>query len=619
MKTLYNFSQIILIMIIMAGCSDAIGIDDPILSAETSMASFEQSQTRSLKVEDLTFEEVKRYLDQHGYDTATLTEYEDYYLIDSDMGFSKERLAEGMGQPATRMAYTKILDQKYHRLNLNLNYSANEGLKAFEEALYEWNNIPDCSIDFSSSIENNKPSRPQIYVDITEDPLISGPSQLKGLIYTEMPLDGKSGGRVLINSNHESWKNIAYTQKIYLIMHALGHLVGCSHYDFNSKDYPGTQHDPNTFMQNETGLKDNNWLWQGFTAKDIQALKIMYPLAPATYSVTCQPEITGSDKTKMVVGSEYTLTATYDYDWVFNPTYTYEVIRGKEFVTTSVKDNKLKLKFTKGGSCKIWITANDALGEKDPDGNAYTFDAEYHAYPDKPTFTYPSSIRMGEFCTFKMALDNPEYKNITYTYSVKEVLFDNNTARSATIEQDGKGTARIRFNDYGKYYVTAKAVYGGKSAEFKFLYTHLYRPEPEISPMLVEPGPNFGSAGIPEFTTEPTGENLIGIYRMRIRFDKAALMPHRIVCQVTGDRRQQFWQSPGRVDYRIIDYCTEQRQVILTEADSAYVDLSDERSYFHPDSVNYKEHRTVIYPYATAKYTEEDWCGLVNTTYSNAE
>lgn len=618
MKTFLRLYFFLSASILFTGCSESSGIIDQTIPSKILLENSDQTKTRSLKVEDLTFEEVKRYLDQCGYNTTNLTEYEDYYLIDSDMGFYKERLAEEIAQTAPRMVFTSLLNKEHYRININFTPYEFTDSQIFNDAINEWNNINNCCLNFTSSNFNNgNPKRWQVDLTIQPDPY--GPGAYPNMIFVEAPTKGIPGTKIIINTNSKLWKKIDATQRKYAIMHAIGHLVGLGHYDFFGNHYQNTVADPSTIMQDERGLNQNNTMWQGFTGHDINALVEMYHLEPATHKITCQPEITGSDKTKMVIGTEYTLTASYDYDWVFNPTYTYEVIRGKEFVTTSVKDNSLKLKFTKGGSCKIRITANDALGEKDPDGNAYTFDAEYHAYPDKPTFTYPSSIRMGEFCTFKMALDNPEYKNITYTYSVKEVLFDNNTARSATIEQDGKGTARIRFNDYGKYYVTAKAVYGGKSAEFTFLYTHLYRPEPEIFPMLVEPGPNFGSAGIPEFTTEPTGENLIGIYRMRIRFDKAALMPHRIVCQVTGDRRQQFWQSPGRVDYRIIDYCTEQRQVILTEADSAYVDLSDERSYFHPDSVNYKEHRTVIYPYATAKYTEEDWCGLVNTTYSNAE
>lgn len=592
-------------------CSQATGIEEQIESQHEAASNVASPKTRAAKEDDPTFEEVKAYLEQCGYDTSTLTEHEDYYLIDSDMGFSKEGLAEAISQPSTRMASEKQLGKEYYRLNLNLNYTDNESLKAFIEAVNEWNSIAECSIHFTSTFHNNnRISRPQTQVEIYENPLISGATKLYDLMRVKMPIKNKAGNSILINTNHANWKNIPYIQKVYLIMHALGHLVGCDHYNINSKDYPGTQHDPNTIMQDETGLTDNIWLWQGFTAKDIQALQTMYKLEPETYGISCQPEITGSDKTKMVVGTEYTLTASYEYDWLFNPTYSYEVIAAKDVVTYSVKNNTLKLKFLKGGSCTVRVLALDAYGEKKPDGSNYAFEVDYYAYPDKPTFTYPSSIGLNEFYTFRMALNNPDYKNVSFKYTVGEEFFDNNTDRSVDIEHDGKGTARIRFNDFGKYTVTAEAFYEGKSSKFIYGFTKLYRPDYTIDEEKVPGVQSYGNIDLPKYSTTPTGDNLISMTRVLVHFDTQPLMPHRVACDIQDDIRQQIWIAPYRIDYRILEV-RSYRLVTLNKGDSSFVRLPPGRRYWHPDMVNYIDHATLIYPYAWVFYTEDDTCGLL--------
>ena len=591
---------------LITSCSNSNEIEDRIELLQESTIEAESLQTRAIIANDLTFEQVKTYLNQCGYDTTTLTEHEDYYLIDSDMGFNKERLAEAINQSATRMAYVKLLNKEYYRLNLRLTRLDFSVDQPFIEAVNEWNNIENCSINFASDLHyNTKKGRMDCQVYIQDDPLNG---KYPNMIHVTMPIQGKPG-EICINTKNKLWKKIDATQKKYAIMHALGHLVGCDHYDFWASQYPGTTSDPNSIMQNEQGLNENNTLWQGFTMWDIQALQTMYKLEPETYALVCQPEITGSDKSKMVVGTEYTLTASYDYDWVFKPTYSYEVIGAKDVVTYSVKNNALKLKFLKGGDCTVRVTAIDAYGEKKPDGSDYAFEVDYYAYPDRPTFTYPKSITLDTFYTFRMTFNNPDYKSVSYNYTVREELFDDNTDRSVDIEQDGKGTAKIRFNDFGRYIVTAEASYGGKNAKFVFGYTKLYRPEFTTALGLVEEGPDFNYT-LPTYSTTPTGENLTGMYSASVKLGRDPLLPYRVSCDVQADVRQQCWNAPERVDYRILKI-RELRHVILPKSAQPFVHLEPDSLYRHPDSINYMNHCTVIYPYAWVFYPENDRCALL--------
>lgn len=601
-------SILFLTTMMFAGCSAPIEIEDIPHSSDDANTTSNTVNTRACDVNSLTFEKVKNYLDQCGYDTSALTEHEDYYLIDSDMGFYKERLAEEIAQTSPRMVYTSLLDKEHYRMNINYTPFEFSDSQIFINAVNEWNNVKNCCLNFTSSnLNNDNPKRWQIDLTIQPDPF--GPGAYPNMIFVEAPTKGRPGTKIIINTNTKLWKTIDATQRKYAIMHAIGHLVGLGHYDFSGKHYPNTIADPNTIMQDERGLLQNNSLWQGFTGHDINALVEMYYLEPATHKITCQPEITGSDKTKMVVGTEYTLTASYEYDWLVNPAYSYEVIAAKDVVTYSEKNNTLKLKFLKGGSCTVRVRATDAYGEKKPDGSDYAFEVDYYAYPDKPTFTYPSSIGLNTFYTFRMALNNPDYKNVTYKYTVGEEFFDNNTDRSVDIEHDGKGTARIRFNDFGKYTVTAEAFYEGKSSKFVFGFTKLYRPDYTIDGESA-PGESYGNIDLPVYTTTPTGDNLLSMQHVLVHFDTQPLMPHRMACDIQDDIRQQCWHAPERVDYRILEI-RSYRLVTLNKGDSSFVRLPPGREYWHPDSINYLGHTTRVYPYAWIFYTEDDRCGLL--------
>ena len=506
------------------------------------------------------------------------------------------------------MVYTSLLNKEHYRLNLNLIYFDYADYQIFSDAVKTWNEVKDCCINFTSNALNNENrNRQTVDVQILPDP--NGPGAYPNMIFVEPPTKGEPGNNIIINTNTKLWKGIDATQRKYAIMHAIGHLVGLGHYDFSGKHYPNTIADPNTFMQDERGLFQNNSLWQGFTGHDINALVEMYYLEPESHKIACQPEITGSDKSKMDVGTEYTLTASYDYDWVFKPTYSYEVIGAKDVVTYSVKNNALKLKFLKGGDCTVRVTAIDAYGEKKPDGSDYAFEVDYYAYPDRPTFTYPKSIALDTFYTFRMTFNNPDYKSVTYNYTVREELFDSNTDRSVDIEQDGKGTAKIRFNDYGRYIVTAEASYGGKNAKFVFGYTKLYRPEFTTALAVIEPGPDFNYT-LPTYSTTPTGENLTGMYSAFVKLGKEASLPYRVSCDIQADVRQMCWDAPKRVDYRILKI-RERRHVILAKSAPSTVQLPPDSLYRHPDSVNYVDHCTVIYPYAWVFYPENDRCALL--------
>jgi len=96
MKKLFAILLTVFVVLSIDSCSDAKNIDDnqPVF----------QSDTRSIvEYPEPTFEQVKSYLGKAGYDTTTLTEHDGYYLIDGDMAFETDRLAEAIAQVEPKM------------------------------------------------------------------------------------------------------------------------------------------------------------------------------------------------------------------------------------------------------------------------------------------------------------------------------------------------------------------------------------------------------------------------------------------------------------------------------------------------------------------------------------
>lgn len=517
-------------------------------------------------------------------------------------------MTERIAEPQTKMLHGNLLRKEFQRLNLEIQATCNTEI--LKKAIEAWNEMEGCSIDFTSSLDNNANlKRQSIIVMVMDDPMGSG--TYKNLLHVETP--DNNGGfskvtKIVINTANKLWTEIDDNQRQYLFMHALGHLVGMRHYEFGN-DSDGTMNDSETIMLPETELATNKNLWKGFTQWDEEALQKFYPLQTAEWTVDCLP-LPEEGQNTLKLGTKYTIAAGCDHAWVFNPSYSYEVIADEGVVSHKTKDNTLEMTFLRPGSCTVVAAAHDYYGEKDPDGNDYTYRTTYRVKATEPVFIYPQSIKLGEFCDFKFEVDEAAFPDAECDFCVNEYIFDNQSDISVTTDRISDHHVRYRFNDYGEYLISASCTYGGKKQTYNYAYRHLYRPVIQVDPHfdeILDPIESY----VPQRPGTSGGDTIFGAaYKTDILLGATHNpLSERVYC-IVHEQYHQFTHdlTTRRLDYRTIT--TKSEGKALPVGSSPLITLPERCSMLDPNFTNYTNHYRVLYPYGTVTYPS-DYCGLV--------
>lgn len=380
-----------------------------------------------------------------------------------------------------------------------------------------------------------------------------------------MGLDEKTGTNIYINSKYKYWSELSREQKKYTIMHAIGHLARLKH----SSEYE------TSIMQPESGLATNKNLWNGFSFEDKVLIPELYQLNPAKTQIDYNPTPEDSKGTmKLKIGVKYTVITSYTYEWYYNPKYTITVETTSnpgsyEFKKTG--ENSFDLRFTEAGKCTVTFVVTDEI-----DGTEYKYTKKFEAAYDKPAFTVPSSIELGEYYDFKVAYQEDGFTP-TFRITVEERAFDNNTAQSVSIVKVSNGHVQIKFNDYGDYKVTAKISNNMNIPARHFYFSKYYRPDYNVT--FTEEGTvNEGNISLPSSKpSQPTGKNRLERYKYDV----------------------SIGQSP-------IEDSTPR---IFRVGESTHLELTT-YSMYHPDSLNYIDHYSVVYPLECEVVYPKDVCYL---------
>lgn len=538
------------------------------------------------------FEADKAILAAHGYDTVAIMDCDSFYLVESELLFHKSRLQELREQPEPRLNYDRRIEPRYYRMYLVLfdNQYGNQDI--FKEAIAEWNKLSKCCLNFSSNFDTDTPKeRHRVNVIIQDNANSMSPSNL---IRIEGATSGKPGGHIYINSKYKYWSEMPKEQKKYTLMHAIGHLVGLKH----SSEYD------TSIMQSESGLAANKNLWNGFSFEDKVFIPELYQLNPAKTQIDYNPTPEDNKGTmKLKMGVKYTVTTSYTYEWCYNPKYTITVeptgnSDAYEFKKTG--ENSFDLRFVDAGGCIVTITVTDEV-----DGTQYKYTKSFNATYDKPSFTVPSSIELGKYYDFKVTYkeDNfiPNFKIV-----VQERVFDDNTAKSVSIENVSNGHVRIKFNDYGDYKVTARVSNNLNIPIRTFYFAKYYCPDYEAN--LIEEGDvNEGNIELPlNIPSQPTGENRLKRYKYNIAMGQSSTLEHRVACDIKQICIQNFLKL-RRVDR---SYIEDSEYKTFQKGESAQLELTA-YSMYHPDSLNYVDHYSLLYPFECKIAYPEDACYLV--------
>lgn len=239
------------------------------------------------------------------------------------------------------------------------------------------------------------------------------------------------------------------------------------------------------------------------------------------------------------------------------------------------------------------------------DGTEQKYTKKFNAAYDKPTFTVPSSIELGEYYDFKVAYQEDGFIP-TFRITVEESAFDNNTAQSVSIVQVTNGHVRIKFNDYGNYKVTARVSNNRNIPARYFHFSKYYRPDYNVT--FTEEGKvNEGNVSLPPSKpSQPTGENRLERYRYDISMGQASTFEHRVACDIKTTYIQNF------LKFRRIDrsYIEDSAPRVFRVGESTQLGLTV-YSMYHPDSLNYVDHHSILYPLKCEVVYPKDACYLI--------
>lgn len=218
-----------------------------------------------------------RIIQTLGFDTLDVTELKAGYLIQGDIYLKKNNLA-AYNQPQTRQAYhtTGLIGHpKQRTITVGVDSSmptsgVDNWRDEIQEAINLWNPLSNLKMTYTTA------GNPDILIrSDASDPL---PNNV--IAAGSWPMNGQPGSTIRINLDYNYNKTIPSLQKIYNMVHELGHCFGLRHTNWKAmgesgaNDISGTPtSDPYSVMNGGTAETQ----WSGFSEGDKTAIKDLYP------------------------------------------------------------------------------------------------------------------------------------------------------------------------------------------------------------------------------------------------------------------------------------------------------------------------------------------------------
>lgn len=230
----------------------------------------EQEQQQSVSTRD-----DMRIIQTLGFDTLDVTELKAGYLIQGDIYLEKNNLA-AYNQPQTRQAYhtTGLIGHpKQRTITVGIDSSiptsgVDNWRDEIQEAINLWNPLSNLKMTYTTA------GNPDILIrSDASDPL---PNNV--IAAGSWPMNGQPGSTIRINLDYNYNKTIPSLQKIYNMVHELGHCFGLRHTNWKAMGESGANDisgasDPYSVMNGGTA----EYQWSGFSEGDKKAIEYLYP------------------------------------------------------------------------------------------------------------------------------------------------------------------------------------------------------------------------------------------------------------------------------------------------------------------------------------------------------
>lgn len=337
----------------------------------------ENSTAKQSKIEN---DPTLTFLKQAGFSKTDIKEFDEYYLVEGDITFYKNKIYRTSSLNTKQRQYSMVTN--IEDINVYIDPSMSTSwISASEQALARWNNIENICLHFNI-VESTSLADIHISYETNLSPntlaTASWPSPLE-----ENPNQYKPGQTIEINPDANYPDHFNQNMKIALIMHEIGHTIGLAHTnDSNFELIPGTpSSDPDSLMntaQDDT-LEGSSSLID-FSTDDIIAIKTLFQCSnpnpspePDPLSVLIGGPLKGDNQ------GVYTWNAIvdggispYSYEWKRSTdngqTYTYPWGDGTESFTANLpldKDLYIKVIVTDANgntASNTFLTLNESSG-----------------------------------------------------------------------------------------------------------------------------------------------------------------------------------------------------------------------------------------------------------------
>lgn len=230
-----------------------------------------------------TINDITNLLQSLNFDVSEIIEGKGYYLIEGDIWFDKSKLSCYTIQ--TRQAYHTtglIAYPKQKTITVGVESSiptsgVDNWREEIQEAINLWNPLSNLKMTYTSD------ANPDILIrSDSNDPL---PNNV--IAAASWPMNGQPGSTIRINLDYYNNKTIPKLQKIYNMVHELGHCFGLRHTNWQAIGESTANHisgtpssDPNSIMNGGTA----EYQWNGFSEADKWAIKKLYPTFDVYFS-----------------------------------------------------------------------------------------------------------------------------------------------------------------------------------------------------------------------------------------------------------------------------------------------------------------------------------------------
>ena len=212
-----------------------------------------------------------------GFDTLDVVKLKSGYLIQGDIYIEKSKLV-AYGQPQTRQAYhtTGLIGHpKQRAITVGVDSSipasgVDDWRDEIQEAINLWNPLSNLKMTYTTAANPDILIRSDASTPLPNNAIAAG----------SWPMNGKPGPSIWINLDYDYNKTIPRLQKIYNMVHELGHCFGLRHTNWKSlgesvaNGITGTfDSDPYSVMNGGTA----EYQWSGFSEGDKKAIEYLYP------------------------------------------------------------------------------------------------------------------------------------------------------------------------------------------------------------------------------------------------------------------------------------------------------------------------------------------------------